>query len=140
MQLCGSLNILWLWDEHIFSSCGHCWVFQFCWHADCSTVTASPFRILNSWSHFVRTLHYDLSLLGSPAWHGSELYWVTQAPLPWQGCVPWRDHIHVKYLASFPHSEETVWQTLPSISVIFWSNHCLVTINLNYSQSVRLIL
>ena len=24
--------------------------------------------------------------------HGSELHWVTQAPWPWQGCDPWRDH------------------------------------------------
>ena len=36
--------------------------------------------------HFVRTLHYDSSILCSPAGHGSQLHWVTQAPLPWQGC------------------------------------------------------
>ena len=29
-------------------SCGHCWVFQICWHIECSTFTASPFRIWNS--------------------------------------------------------------------------------------------
>ena len=28
--------------------CGHCWVFQICWHLECSTCTASPFRIWNS--------------------------------------------------------------------------------------------
>ena len=33
---------------NIFQSCGHCWVFQICWHVECSTFTASPFRILNS--------------------------------------------------------------------------------------------
>ena len=32
----------------IFQSCGHCWVFQICWHIECSTVTASSFRIWNS--------------------------------------------------------------------------------------------
>ena len=32
----------------IFQSCGHCWVFQICWHIDCSTFTASFFRIWNS--------------------------------------------------------------------------------------------
>ena len=31
---------------------------------------------------FVRTLHYDPSILGGPAWHGSQLHWVTQAPSP----------------------------------------------------------
>ena len=29
----------------LFQSCGHCWVFQICWHIECSTVTASSFRI-----------------------------------------------------------------------------------------------
>ena len=32
----------------LFQSCGHCWVFQMCWHIECSTFTASPFRIWNS--------------------------------------------------------------------------------------------
>ena len=32
----------------IFQSCGHCRVFQICWHIECSTFTASPFRIWNS--------------------------------------------------------------------------------------------
>ena len=32
----------------LFQSCGHCWVFQICWHIECSTVTVSSFRIWNS--------------------------------------------------------------------------------------------
>ena len=28
-----------------FQSCGHCWVFQICWHIECSTFTASSFRV-----------------------------------------------------------------------------------------------
>ena len=32
----------------LFQSCGHCWVFQMCWHIECSSFTASPFRIWNS--------------------------------------------------------------------------------------------
>ena len=32
----------------LFQSCGHCWVFQICWHIECSTFTESPFRIWNS--------------------------------------------------------------------------------------------
>ena len=33
---------------HLFQSCGHCWVFQFCWHIECRTFTALSFRIWNS--------------------------------------------------------------------------------------------
>ena len=32
----------------LFQSFGHCWVFQICWHIECSTFTASSFRIWNS--------------------------------------------------------------------------------------------
>ena len=32
----------------LFQSYGHCWVFQICWHIECSTFTASSFRIWNS--------------------------------------------------------------------------------------------
>ena len=43
----------------LFQSCGHCWVFQICWHIECSTLTASSFRIWNrstrilwNWSYY----------------------------------------------------------------------------------------
>ena len=32
----------------IFQSCGHCWVFQICWHIECSTFSMASFRIWNS--------------------------------------------------------------------------------------------
>ena len=32
----------------LFQSCGHRWVFQICWRIECSTFTASSFRIWNS--------------------------------------------------------------------------------------------
>ena len=32
----------------LFQSWGHCWVFQICWHIECSTFTAASFRIWNS--------------------------------------------------------------------------------------------
>ena len=31
-----------------FQSCGHCWVFQICWHIECSILMASSFRIWKS--------------------------------------------------------------------------------------------
>ena len=33
---------------HLFQFCGHCWVFQICWHFECIILTASSFRICNS--------------------------------------------------------------------------------------------
>ena len=32
----------------LFQSCGHCCIFQICWHIECSTFTASLFKIWNS--------------------------------------------------------------------------------------------
>ena len=32
----------------LFQSCDHGWVFQICWHIECSTFTPSSFRIWNS--------------------------------------------------------------------------------------------
>ena len=32
----------------LFLSFGHCWIFQICWHFECSTFIASSFRIWNS--------------------------------------------------------------------------------------------
>ena len=55
MQLCGSFSILWHclslgleWKTNLFQSCGQCWVFPICWHTECSTFTASSFRMWNS--------------------------------------------------------------------------------------------
>ena len=43
------IALLWDWNEiDLFQSCGHCWVFQICQHIECSTFTASSFRIWNS--------------------------------------------------------------------------------------------
>ena len=35
-------------NTDLFQFCGHCWVFQICWHIECSTFTASAFRIWKS--------------------------------------------------------------------------------------------
>ena len=42
------IAFLWDWNKNLFQSCGHCWVFQICWHTECSTFTALSFRIWNS--------------------------------------------------------------------------------------------
>ena len=43
------IAFLWDWNEKWpFPVRGHCWGFQICWHIECSTFTASSFRI---WNH-----------------------------------------------------------------------------------------
>ena len=45
------IAFLWDWNENwSFPVLGHCWVFQICWHIECSTFTASSFRIWNNLS------------------------------------------------------------------------------------------
>ena len=63
----------------IFHSCGYCWVFQICWHIECSTFTASSFRIWNSSTGIpspplaLLGLHY----LGTVSHRRYELFWLT---------------------------------------------------------------
>ena len=45
----------------VFQSCGHCWVFQICWHVEYNTLTASSFRI---WSSLAGIPSPPLALLG----------------------------------------------------------------------------
>ena len=43
------IAFLWNWNENWpLQFCGHCWVFQKCWYTECSTFTASSFRIWSS--------------------------------------------------------------------------------------------
>ena len=44
----------------LFQSCGHCWVLKLCWHTECSTLTASSFRI---WNNSARISLHPLALL-----------------------------------------------------------------------------
>ena len=41
----------------LFQSCGHCWVFQICWHIECSTVTASPFVSISICIFYIYSSH-----------------------------------------------------------------------------------
>ena len=49
------IALLWDWNENLeldwndlFQCCGHCWVFQICWHIEWSTLAAASFKIWNS--------------------------------------------------------------------------------------------
>ena len=52
----------------LFQSCGHCWVFRIYWHVECSTFTASSFRIWNS-SVGIPSLPLDLFIVFLPNAH-----------------------------------------------------------------------
>ena len=42
------IAFIWNWMKiDLFQSCGYCSVFQICWHIECSTFTASSFKIWN---------------------------------------------------------------------------------------------
>ena len=63
------IALLWYWNENWpFQSCGHCWVFQICWHIECSTFTVSSFRIWNS-SAEILSLPLALMVLMLPKAH-----------------------------------------------------------------------
>ena len=59
-QLCDGCNCAVAWaffgiaffriemKTDLFQSYGHCWIFQICWHIECSTFTTSSFPIWNS--------------------------------------------------------------------------------------------
>ena len=52
----------------LFQSCDHCWVFQIFWHIECSTFTASSFRIWNS-STVIPSLPLTLFIVMLPKAH-----------------------------------------------------------------------
>ena len=52
-----------------FQSCGHCWLFQICWHIECSTFTASSFRIWNSSTGIPSLFHPALFVVMLPKAH-----------------------------------------------------------------------
>ena len=104
------IAFLWDWNENWpFQPFGHCWVFQICWHIECSTFTASSSRIWNSSTGFLSlplalfivmlpnahlTLHSRMSgsrLVITSSWlsgswryflHSSSVYSVLMSPLP----------------------------------------------------------
>ena len=78
----GSLNILWHclsleleWKLTFFQFCGHCWVFQICWHIEWSPFTAINFLNLSPplcTHHCCLSLHpLTCSVVTLPPWSQS---------------------------------------------------------------------
>ena len=63
----------------LFQSCGHYWVFHICWHTECSTFTASSFRI---WNRSTGIPSPALALFVVIRWsHEMESSWMGLVPL-----------------------------------------------------------
>ena len=105
----------------LLESCGHCWVFRMCWHIECSTLTASSFRIWNSSAGFL-LLPLGLSVVMLPKAHltshsrmsGSR--WVT-IPTWLSGSLRPFLYISVYYCHLFLISFDSV-RSLPFLSFI----------------------
>ena len=86
----------------LFQSCGHCWVFQICWHIECSTFTASCFRIWKS-STGIPSPPVALFIVMLPKAHLTSLSrmsgsrWVIT---PWWLSGSWRSFLYSYYLYS----------------------------------------
>ena len=113
VQLCSvwaffGIAFLWDWNENwLFQLCGHCWVFQICWLIECSTFTASSFRIWNS-STGVPSPPLALFVVMLPKAHltsrsrMSGYRWViTQSWLSKNLYSPWKTNIHLTFLNHF---------------------------------------
>ena len=85
----------------LFQSCGHCWLFQICWHIECSTFTASSFRIWNSSTRIPSPPPFKFSFFNITGW-GIDLDY---CDIEWFALDMSRDHsvifeIVPKYLIS----------------------------------------
>ena len=76
-----ALSFFGIWMKtDLFQSCDHCWVFQICWHIECSTFIAS-FKIWNNsigipsppLALFIVKAHLTLNSLRNPAFHDSNI-------------------------------------------------------------------
>ena len=57
----------------------------------CSRITGVVCHSLLQWTKFYQNSSLWSVHLGWPCMHDLKSHWVTQAPLPWQDCDPWRD-------------------------------------------------
>ena len=125
----------------LFQSCDHCWVFQMCWHIECSTFTASSFRIWNSstgqfcpitsvFKIYLKTIHSSVATILVP--YSFRVYKSNPFPLfsPISGCFS-QIYLHFFFFFSVPRLlwalllqnlciHLSVWVYLPSLSLA-WS-------------------
>ena len=68
----------------LFQSCDHWWVFLICWHIECSTFTASLFKIWNS-SSGIPSPPLTLFVVALFTWQSNRttLFYSSKTPLPY---------------------------------------------------------
>ena len=90
----------------LFQSCDHCWVFPICWHTECSTFTASSFRIWNSSAGIPSPPLALFVVMFSKAYltlnsRMSGFRWVITPRVVGRGCLLWPVHSLGKTLLAF---------------------------------------
>ena len=76
----------------LFQSCGHCWVFQICWHNEWRSLRASSFRIWNSLAG-IPSLPLALLVVILPTnkgFPGVSVGKESACNAEDQSCIPWR--------------------------------------------------
>ena len=146
------------WNENwLFQSCGHCWVFQICWHIECSTLTASSFRIWNS-STVIPSSPLVLFIMMLPKDHltshsrmsGSRWVWLI---IPSWLSGPWRSSLYsssvyschlfllssasVRSIPFLPFFEPIFAWNVPLVSLIFLKRSLVFPILLFSSVSLH---
>ena len=87
----------------------------------------------SSGMHFVRTLNYDLSVLGGPAGHGSWLHWGTETPSIYSRetvTFGYTQNVYVNVHSIFILCNQTL-ETLMCLIVGEWLNNCGIYIPWN---------
>ena len=100
---------------NLFQSCGHCWVFQICWHIERSTFTALSFRIWNSSTGIPSSPLALFVVIYPKAHHGKKLTMCHQGEFVHpKSCLDWRIELFPVLRASLKISSMTIWYVLYS--------------------------
>ena len=113
----------------LFQSCGHCWVFQICWHTECSTFTVSSFRIWNS-STGIPSPPLALFIVMLLEAHLTSHYRMSGSR--WLITPLWLTESWISFLYSSVYSCHLFYHWCgvdschhPTISVLYWAHLCM---------------
>ena len=109
----------------LFQSCGHCGVFQTCWHIECNAFTASSFRIWNSSTGIPSPLEALFVVMLS------KVHWTSQSKMSGSRLViisswlsgSWRSFLYSSSLYSCHLF--LISSAVHTISVLYWPHLCM---------------
>ena len=122
----------------LFQSCGHCWVFQICWHIDWNTFTASSFRIWNSSTGFpspplaLFVVMLPKAHLTSHSGMSGSRWVITPLWLSWS----WRSFLYSSFVYCchfFFYNICCFYNNIHTISVLYWA-HLYIKCSLGISS------